>query len=43
MAIANGYASLSQIKAALRIGAGDATDDALLEMAVESASRLIDA
>ena len=43
MAIANGYASLSQIKAALRISAGDATDDALLEMAVESASRLIDA
>ena len=43
MAIANGYASLAQIKAALRIGAGDATDDALLEMAVESASRLIDA
>ena len=43
MAIANGYASLSQIKSALRIPAGDATDDALLEMAVESASRLIDA
>ena len=43
MAIANGYASLAQIKAALRISAGDATDDALLEMAVESASRLIDA
>jgi len=43
VAIANGYASLSQIKAALRIPAGDATDDALLEMAVESASRLIDA
>ena len=43
MAIANGYASLSQIKAALRIPTGDATDDALLEMAVESASRLIDA
>jgi hypothetical protein len=43
VAIANGYASLSQIKAALRIPTGDATDDALLEMAVESASRLIDA
>jgi hypothetical protein len=43
VAIANGYASLSQIKSALRIPAGDATDDALLEMAVESASRLIDA
>ena len=43
MAISNGYASLSQIKSALRIASGDATDDALLEMAVESASRLIDA
>jgi hypothetical protein len=41
MAIANGYASLSQIKAAARIT--DAVDDALLEMAVESASRMIDA
>lgn len=43
MAIANGYASLAQIKSALRIASNDATDDALLEMAVESASRLIDA
>lgn len=42
MAISNGYATLNQIKAALRIPTGDATDDALLEMAVESASRLID-
>jgi hypothetical protein len=41
MAIANGYASLSQIKAAARIT--DAVDDSLLEMAVESASRMIDA
>lgn len=40
MAITNGYASLNQAKAALRIT--DAVDDALLEMAVESASRLID-
>ena len=40
MAITNGYASLNQVKAALRIT--DAVDDALLEMAVESASRLID-
>lgn len=40
MAITNGYASLTQIKAALRIT--DAVDDSLLEMAVESASRLID-
>ena len=43
MAISNGYASLSQIKSALRIPSADATDDGLLEMAVESASRLIDA
>jgi hypothetical protein len=43
VAIANGYATLAQIKSALRIASGDATDDALLEMAVESASRLIDA
>jgi len=40
MPITNGYASLNQVKAALRIS--DAVDDALLEMAVESASRLID-
>jgi hypothetical protein len=38
--IVNGYASLNEVKAALRIT--DAVDDALLEMAVESASRLID-
>lgn len=41
MAITNGYCSLSQIKAAVRIT--DSVDDALLEMAVESASRMIDA
>jgi hypothetical protein len=40
LAIVNGYASLNEVKAALRIT--DAVDDALLEMAVESASRLID-
>jgi hypothetical protein len=40
LAISNGYASLNEVKAALRIT--DAVDDALLEMAVESASRLID-
>jgi hypothetical protein len=43
VAIANGYATLAQIKSALRIPSADATDDSLLEMAVESASRLIDA
>lgn len=41
MAISNGYATLQQIKSAVRIT--DAIDDALLEMAVESASRMIDA
>jgi hypothetical protein len=40
VAITNGYCALSQIKAAMRIT--DATDDALLEASVESASRLID-
>ena len=40
MAITNGYASLAEVKAALRIT--DSVDDSLLEMAVESASRLID-
>jgi hypothetical protein len=40
LAITNGYATLSDVKAALRII--DTVDDALLEMAVESASRLID-
>jgi hypothetical protein len=41
MAITNGYCSLAQIKAALRIN--DAIDDSILELAVESASRMIDA
>lgn len=40
MAITNGYASLNQVKAALRIT--DSVDDTLLEMAIESASRAID-
>jgi hypothetical protein len=40
MAITNGYATLAQVKSALRIS--DSVDDSLLEMAVESASRLID-
>jgi hypothetical protein len=40
LAIVNGYASLSEVKAALRIT--DAVDDSLLNMAVESASRLVD-
>jgi hypothetical protein len=40
LAITNGYATLTQVKAALRIT--DSVDDTLLEMAIESASRAID-
>jgi hypothetical protein len=40
LTIVNGYASLNEVKAALRIT--DAVDDSLLNMAVESASRLVD-
>jgi hypothetical protein len=40
MAITNGYATLIDVKNALRIT--DAMDDSLLETAIESASRLID-
>jgi hypothetical protein len=40
MAITNGYATLSDVKAALRIS--DDIDNDLLELSIESASRLID-
>jgi hypothetical protein len=40
MAITNGYATLAEVKAALRLT--DTIDDTLLEMAIESASRLVD-
>jgi uncharacterized phage protein (predicted DNA packaging) len=40
MAISNGYATLNQVKASLRIQ--DNLDDDLLELAIESASRQID-
>lgn len=40
MAITNGYCTLSEIKAALRLT--DSNDDALLENAIEGASRRID-
>ena len=43
MAIVNGYASLTDMKAALRVPGSDTVDDSLLELAVESASRMIDA
>lgn len=41
MSITNGYATLAQVKAALRIT--DSIDDTLIELAIESASRDIDA
>ena len=40
MAVVNGYCTLAQVKAALRIT--DSTDDTLIEGSVEAASRLID-
>jgi hypothetical protein len=40
MAITNGYATLAELKAALRVT--DSIDDSLLELAIESASREID-
>jgi hypothetical protein len=40
MAITNGYASLSEIKA--RLGIADTVDDSVLEAVVEAASRAID-
>jgi hypothetical protein len=40
LAIVNGYCSLAEVKASARIT--DNVDDALLELAVESASRLVD-
>jgi hypothetical protein len=40
MAITNGYCSLADLKAALRVS--DSIDDSLLELAIESASREID-
>ena len=41
MAISQGYSTLAEVKSALRIT--DSIDDSLLEMAIESASRLLDA
>lgn len=42
MPITNGYATLAQVKAAMRIPTADTVDDALIETAIESASRQID-
>jgi hypothetical protein len=43
MAITNGYATLAEIKDAIRIPSADTIDNSMLEIAVESASRMIDA
>lgn len=43
MAITNGYCTLAQIKAEMRIGTNDTADDTRLELAVAAASRQIDA
>lgn len=42
MAITNGYCTLNELKASLRIPVSDIIDDDLLELAVEAASRDID-
>ena len=42
MAITNGYCTLNEVKASLRIPVSDTIDDDLLELAIESASRDID-
>lgn len=42
MAMVNAYATLNQVKAAARMGTAVSDDDALLEMSIESASRIID-
>jgi hypothetical protein len=42
MPITNGYCTLNELKASLRIPVSDTVDDDLLELAIESASRDID-
>jgi hypothetical protein len=42
MAITNGYVTLTELKQAMSIPVSDTIDDAMLEIAVESASRAID-
>lgn len=43
MAITNGYATLTEVKAAMRIPNADTADDSAIETAIETASRDIDA
>lgn len=42
MAITNGYATLNQLKVWVGVGTADAVDDTMFEMAIESASRMVD-
>jgi hypothetical protein len=42
MAITNGYATLAELKAVMRIPSADTIDDALLETSIEAASRQLD-
>lgn len=42
MAITNGYCTLAEVKAALRIPTADTLDDTILEGNIEAASRLVD-
>lgn len=42
MAITNGYTTLAVLKSAMRIPTADTVDDAMLETAIEAASRQID-
>lgn len=42
MAITNGYATLTEVKSSLRIPSSDTVDDAMIELAIEAASREID-
>jgi hypothetical protein len=42
MAITNGYATLAELKAVMRIPSADTVDDSLLETSIEAASRQLD-
>jgi hypothetical protein len=42
MTITNGYATLAELKAVMRIPSADTIDDALLNTSIEAASRQLD-
>jgi len=42
LSITNGYATLNQLKVWVGVGTADAVDDTMFEMAIESASRMVD-